>query len=83
MVTSRGDGYLPEKQIPDKGLRGKTPYEALYKRSNLTIIGSKAWVAIPQEKLRKMDARSAESHWIRCLDTVYPIPRKRKRGHIL
>jgi transposase InsO family protein len=41
--------YLKNRS-PTKALRGKTPYEALYKRkpdlSNLTIIGSKAWVAI-------------------------------------
>ena len=59
--------YLKNRS-PTKALGGKTPYEALYKRkpdlSNLTIIGSKAWVAIPHEKLQKLDARSAECRLI-------------------
>ena len=59
--------YLKNRS-PTKALGGKTPYEALYKRkpdlSNLTIIGSKAWVAIPLEKLQKLDARSAECRLI-------------------
>jgi len=59
--------YLKNRS-PTKPLGGKTPYEALYKRipdlSNLRIIGSKAWVAIPLEKLQKLDARSAECRLI-------------------
>jgi len=27
--------------------------------------------------------RGVSSYWIRCLDTVYPLPRKCRRGHIL
>jgi hypothetical protein len=39
-------------------LKGKTPYEALYKRkpdlSNIKVIGCKSWVAIPKEKLQSI-----------------------------
>ena len=59
--------YLKNRS-PTKALKGKTPYETLYKRkpdlSNLRVIGCKAWVAIPKEKLQKLDSRSAECRLI-------------------
>ena len=59
--------YLKNRS-PTRALKGKTPYEFLYKRrpdlSNIKIIGCKSWVAIPKEKLQKLDSRSVECRLI-------------------
>lgn len=51
-------------RIPNKHLKGKTPYEALTGKkpdlSHLRIIGCPAWALIPDEKRSKLDFKTSE-----------------------